>query len=273
MKQLFLFAATLFVCLSAQAQEPREVQHFAHRASRFEYEENTLEAFKATYNKGIRGYETDIRFTADGELVISHDETLSRLTPSDGNVEKMTRKEISKVRTDGGNKILFADELAKWLSKRDGVYVEWEMKSGGYDDEKLRQYCDKLYKTAMKNKPENSYYLFTSFDKRTLRMMQSLHPDADLMLIIGKPISDDCINQALELGVKRLACNMGGTSRDMVNKAKKAGLIVSLWPGQSIEDFQLGVALGADALCCDKAVEVMQFAKKNMPWVKLQKQK
>ena len=39
------------------------------------------------------------------------------------------------------------------------------------------------------------------------------------------------------------------------------------------EDFQLGVALGADALCCDKAVEVMQFAKKNMPWVKLQKQK
>ena len=130
--------------MSAQAQEPREVQHFAHRASRFEYEENTLEAFKATYNKGIRGYETDIRLTADGELVISHDETLSRLTPSDGNVEKMTRKEISKVRTDGGNKILFADELAKWLRKRDGVYVEWEMKSGGYDDEKLRQDCDKL---------------------------------------------------------------------------------------------------------------------------------
>ena len=111
MKQLFLFAATLFVCLSAQAQQPREVQHFAHRASRFEFEENTLAAFQGTYDKGIRGYETDIRLTADGELVISHDETLSRLTPSDGNVEKMTRKEISKVRTDGGNKILFADEL------------------------------------------------------------------------------------------------------------------------------------------------------------------
>lgn len=273
MKRLFILSVALFACVAAMAQQAREVQHFAHRASRFEYDENTLEAFQATYDKGIRGYETDIRMTGDGELVISHDETLSRLTPSDGNVEKMTRKEISKVRTDKGNKILFADELAKWLSKRDGVYVEWEMKSGAYDDEKLRDYCDKLYKTAMKKKPANSTYLFTSFDKRTLRMMRELHPDADLMLIIGKPLSDDCIKQALEMKVKRLACNMGGTSRDMVNKAKKAGLIVSLWPGQSIEDFQLGVALGADALCCDKAVEVMEFAKKNMPWVKLEKHK
>ena len=260
MKKIFVFAFTLLLGLAAEAQQARQVQHFAHHASRFEYDENTLEAFQATYDKGIRGYETDIRLTADGELVISHDETLSRLTPSDGNVENMTRKEISKVRFN-----IFPGNLVR----RDGVYVEWEMKSGAYDDARLKEYCDKLYKTAMKNKPANSTYLFTSFDKRTLRMMQQLHPDADLMLIIGRPISDDCINQALELGVKRLACNMGGTSRDMVLKAKKAGLIVSLWPGQSIEDFQLGVALGADALCCDKAVEVMEFAKKHMPWVKL----
>ena len=273
MKKIMILALALMVGASVEAQQPRAVQHFAHRASRYEFEENTLAAFQGTFDKGIRGYETDIRMTADGELVISHDETLSRLTPCDGNVEKMTRKEISKVRTDGGNKILFADELAKWLSKRDSIYVEWEMKSGGYDDEKLRLYCDKLYNTAMKNKPANSTYLFTSFDKRTLLTMRELHPDADLMLIIGKPMSDDCIQQALDLGVKRLACTMGGTSRDMVMKAKKAGLIVSLWPGGGIEDFQLGVALGADALCCDKAVEVMEFAKKNMPWVTLTKHK
>ena len=112
MKQLFLFAATLFVCLSAQAQEPREVQHFAHRASRFEFEENTLAAFQGTYDKGIRGYETDIRLTADGELVISHDETLSRLTPSDGNVEKMMEelgKAEAQIAQNGNAKIIFFD--------------------------------------------------------------------------------------------------------------------------------------------------------------------
>lgn len=260
---------TLCVATFAVAQEARVVQHFAHRASRFEFDENTLEAFQATYDKGIRGYETDIRLTADGELVISHDVTLARLTPSDGNVEQMTRKEINKVKTDKGNKIIFADELAEWLSSRDSIYVEWEMKSGNYNEKQLEFYCDKLYRTVMGSKPKNSRYLFTSFDKRALRTMQRTHPDAELMLIINKPISDDCILQALELGVKILACNMKGTSHNMVAKAKRVGLTVSLWPGQSIEDFMLGVSLGADALCCDKAVEVMEFAKKNMPWIKL----
>jgi glycerophosphoryl diester phosphodiesterase len=89
------------------------------------------------------------------------------------------------------------------------------------------------------------------------------------MLIVSKPVSDEVIKQAQQLGVKRIGCNMGGTSRTMVEKAKKEGLIVSLWPGQSIEDFILGVALGADALCSDMAVGVKEFAKKNMPWVDL----
>ena len=273
-KMFYILSAALFIgCGSAPVEQTAEVQVIGHRGGRYEVDENTLSAFVESYNNGVRSYETDIRLTADNELVISHDASLKRIFGVDVNVEQTPRADLIQYNSLKGHPVLFVDELAAFFSDKDIHYVEWEMKSGGYDDEKLRQYCDKLYKTAMKNKPENSTYLFTSFDKRTLRMMQSLHPDADLMLIIGKPISDDCINQALELGVKRLACNMGGTSRDMVNKAKKAGLIVSLWPGQSIEDFQLGVALGADALCCDKAVEVMQFAKKNMPWVKLQKQK
>ena len=97
--------------------------------------------------------------------------------------------------------------------------------------------------------------------------MQRLHPDADLLRIIGRPINDDTIREALDMGIKRLGCTMGGTSRDAVTKAKKAGLFVSLWPGQSIDDFILGVALGADALCCDRAVEVKEFFDEHMPWV------
>lgn len=47
----FLFVIVLSVWavdLSAQSQA---VQFFAHRASRFEYDENTLPAFKACYDK------------------------------------------------------------------------------------------------------------------------------------------------------------------------------------------------------------------------------
>lgn len=267
MKKTFLVIVATLASVAAMAQQAREVILFGHRGSRYEFEENTMAAFKTMHDKGINGFETDIRLTKDGELVISHDSSLDRLTPHQGKVEEMTRKQISKVRTDKGNPIAFVDEMCEWLSECNGMYVEFEMKTGDYTQEQLDSYCDKLYKIAMARKPVNSTYLFTSFDKRALQTMQRLHPDADLMLIIGKPISDDAIKQAKDLGVKRLACNMSGTSRTMVDKAKKEGLIVSLWPGQSIEDFMLGVALGADALCCDMAVGVKEFAKKNMPWV------
>lgn len=267
MKRAILFIAALLVVTTTMAQQAREVILFGHRGSRFEFDENTMAAFRTMHEKGINGFETDIRLTKDGELVISHDSSLDRLTPHQGKVEEMTRKQISKVVTDKGNPIAFVDEMCEWLSECDGMYIEFEMKTNDYTQEQIDIYCEKLYKVAMARKPVNSTYLFTSFDKRALQTMQRLHPEADLMFILGSPITDDAIKQAKELGVKRLACNMGGTSRTMVDKAKKEGLIVSLWPGQSIEDFMLGVALGADALCCDMAVGVKEFAKKNMPWV------
>lgn len=59
-----------------------------------------------------------------------------------------------------------------------------------------------------------------------------------------------------------------GTSKAMVDLAHKAGLYVSLWPGQSPEEFMRGAYLGADALNSDRAVEVKNWLDKNAPWIK-----
>lgn len=178
MKKIITIVALLATIATANAQERRSVQFFAHRGSRLEYDENTMPAFQATYDKGIRGYETDIRITADGKLVVSHDSSLARLTPSDGEVEKMTAKEIRKVKTKQGNDILFLDELCRWLADKEGMYVEFEMKtsSPAYDEALLEKYCDLLYTTAMAHKPASSTYLFTSSDKRALRTMRVSTP-------------------------------------------------------------------------------------------------
>ena len=62
-----LVALLTFVELFGQTQE---VRLFSHRGGRMENDENTLKAFKASYDAGYRGFETDIRMTKDGELVI-----------------------------------------------------------------------------------------------------------------------------------------------------------------------------------------------------------
>ena len=58
--------------LSALSQT-QEIRVFSHRGGRMEHDENTMEAFVASHKAGYTGYETDIRMTKDGELIVTHD--------------------------------------------------------------------------------------------------------------------------------------------------------------------------------------------------------
>lgn len=51
----------------------------AHRGLCREHGENTLDAFRAALDYGVRQLETDVRETPDGTLVLMHDENLERV--------------------------------------------------------------------------------------------------------------------------------------------------------------------------------------------------
>ena len=267
MKRLTFTLLSLLFATAVMAQQAAEVMVIGHRGGRAEFEENTLAAFKGSFENGVRGYETDIRMTADGELVILHDASLKRITGVDLDVEKSTRKEIKKIKTKQGNPILFLDELVEYFRGSDIAYIEWEMKSKNYTPEQLEIYCDKIYNIVMASKPKDALYIFSSFDERALHTMKRLHPEAECALIVSAPMSDDLIEHLNALGLKRVACGVEGTSRKAMKAAHKAGIVVNLWPGKSIEDFQLAVALGADIACTDIPVEVLKSIKKRTPWI------
>jgi glycerophosphoryl diester phosphodiesterase len=251
--------------------QDKSVQLFAHRGGAHEQDENTLEAFRSSFEKGLRGFETDVRLTSDGALVIMHDASLERTTIGSGIVEKMTAAEIRSVRTKKNNAILFLDELLEFLNEKPGLYVEFEMKTNpaAYPEERLQEYCDKLYQAVIEKKPRESTYLLTSFDKRPLRYIKSKYPKAGLLFITSSPLTKDVIQQTLELGVGRVGCNLGGTSRSLVKEAQAEGILVSCWPGHTVEDFLLGLYLGCDYLCSDVPGAVLTFMNHQMPWVKV----
>ena len=66
----------------------------AHRGWSTKYPENTMEAFRAALELGVDQVETDVRMTADGELVCIHDATVDRTTNGTGKVEEMTFAEL-----------------------------------------------------------------------------------------------------------------------------------------------------------------------------------
>lgn len=267
MKKFIVAAVALIMGINGLSAQ--QVRFFAHRGGRKEFEENTLNTFKACNAKGMNGFETDVRLTSDGQFVISHDANLKRMFGADVIIEEHTLKELKTYRTKEGNELMTLDELLDFLKDKKGLYVEFEMKTTdveAYPQEKLEKYCDKLYKAVMKAKPADATFLFTSFDVRAIRYMTGKYPDGDYLYIIGEPVSDKVIALASALNVKRIGCTIEGTSRAAVTEAHKAGLIVSLWPGNSPADFMLGVSLGADFLCSDVPLAVMEWIKQT-PWI------
>ena len=51
-----------------------------HRGGSNIVPENTLHGFQMVLDEGFSHYETDLRMTKDGEIVLHHDETLDRTT-------------------------------------------------------------------------------------------------------------------------------------------------------------------------------------------------
>lgn len=269
MKKFIFVAALAMAGMSAFAQAP-QIRVFSHRGGRMENDENTMQAFVASDKGGYSGYETDIRMTKDGKLIVTHDSKLDRTTNGSGAVELKTLAEIQKLDTKKGNKMLTLDELMNFLKDKKGLYVEFEMKTAPvnlYPTARLEEYVDKLYSTVMAKKPADADFLFTSSDVRALRTMRQRHPDAEMLLIVNEPLNKETIAFAESLDMKRIGAKMGGTTRDAVKLAHDKGLIVSLWPGQSIADFMLGVYLGADFLCTDRPAEYMEWQKKNAPYL------
>ncbi|MCQ2135384.1 MAG: glycerophosphodiester phosphodiesterase [Bacteroidales bacterium] len=286
-KYIYILSAALLAmagcCNQAEAQVEypesskapimaKQIRVFSHRGGRMEFDENTMQAFSASYEAGYRGFETDIRMTADGAMVVTHDNTLERTTDGEGRLEYKTAEEIRALNTKKGNKMLFLEELCDWLDEKgDIMYVEFELKTKpveDYPEERLHEYCDKLYEQVQRiHRPDSALFLFTSSDPRGLMYLREKDPKVELLLIVSKPVNAETIGMCKEYGINRLGAKMEKTTRENVEKAHKEGIIVSLWPGQSVADFILGAYLGSDTMCCDVPLEVMDFQKKNMPWL------
>jgi glycerophosphoryl diester phosphodiesterase len=75
---------------------------FAHRGSSMHAPENTLLAFQRAFEQGADAIELDVKLSADGEVVVMHDDTVDRTTNGTGRVASMTLRELKQL--DAGAK-------------------------------------------------------------------------------------------------------------------------------------------------------------------------
>lgn len=278
MKRILILTFALSLAAGAYAQT-QTIRAFSHRGGRLERDENTATAFQDSWDAGYTGFETDIRRTADGVLYLTHDSTLERTTNGTGIFEHKTSAEIEQLRTKQGNKMMRFDDFIAFLQDKDNLYVEFELKTKPvelYPQELVEEVAERVYQAAKSIRTKNSLLRFTSSDLRGLRYLKNAHPElktkgpeSNLLIIFSKGVTDEAIEICKREDIWVMGCKTEGTTRAMVEKAHKEGMIVSLWPTHKIEDFMLAAYLGSDAMCTDIPFTMKPWLEKNAPWLKV----
>lgn len=67
---------------------------FAHRGASAYAPENTMEAFELAAKQGADGIELDVHVTKDGEVVVTHDEKIDRVSNGSGFIKDMDAARI-----------------------------------------------------------------------------------------------------------------------------------------------------------------------------------
>ena len=210
-------------------------------------------------------------------LYLTHDHTLERTTNGSGIFEQKTSAEIEQLRTKKGNKMMKFDDFIAFLQDKDNLYVEFELKTKPeelYPQELVEEVAERVYQAAMSIRTKNSILRFTSSDIRGLRYLKQAHPDlkskgpeSNLLIIFSSGVNDKTIETCKKEDIWVMGCKTDGTTRKMVDKAHKEGMIVSLWPTHKIEDFMLAAYLGSDAMCTDIPFTMKPWLEKNAPWL------
>lgn len=86
--------------------------------------ENTAAAFAAAHAAGAEYIETDCQVTADGDVILFHDATLTRLTGDERAVSDVSTRELDVLFADHGGLLTVADALASFPDSRFNIDVK-----------------------------------------------------------------------------------------------------------------------------------------------------
>lgn len=155
-----------------------EFTAIAHRGASAYYPENTMEAFQGAISMGADMVELDVQLTKDGEVVVFHDEKVTRCTNGKGRIADYILVELKKLDAGSwfgkgyqGAKIPTLEEALSLC--RDKVAVNIEIKTEAVDENIRNGIEEKSLKIA-EMRGMREHIVFSSFDPRAIRHLKEI---------------------------------------------------------------------------------------------------
>lgn len=151
---------------------------FAHRGASGNYPENTIIAFKEAARLPVYGVEFDVHMTADGELVVIHDESIDRTSDGTGFVKDMSFAELRKYDFGSWFSSEFQGETIPTLSEVLDVFHSTDHKLNIELKSDIFPYEGMVVKVLdlLAEKQLESRVIISSFDHAAIQSVKQLNP-------------------------------------------------------------------------------------------------
>jgi glycerophosphoryl diester phosphodiesterase len=244
----------------------------AHRGFSPDGLENSMAAFRAAVELGFRHLETDVHTTADGVLLLFHDETLDRVTDGRGRISELPAETVALARIGGAEPIPLFEELATafpdvrinldvkdWNSvaplvaaiERHGLHDRVLIAS--FSDRRRRAVLDQLSRPAASSAGIVSNALFV--------LLGPVLPAALLRLTAGRALRGV---HALQVPVSYGAVTV--VTPGFVRRAHRYGLQVHVWTINDPAEMHRLLELGVDGIVTDRADLLKEVLQERGGW-------
>ncbi len=225
---------------------------FAHRGAHLGVAENTWAAFEAAAALGYRYIETDVRGTADGQVIICHDARAQQIAGLSGRVSALTLAQLRAapaVTDPGGEVPLLADVLAGFPGLRFNIDVKDWAAAG-------------LVPAIIRRAGCYDRVCVTSFSWWRLRRVRAAlagrictgAPVAEVLRFLARPRSFAGPGQPAVLQLPLSLHGVQVVTARLIRQAHAAGLPVHVWTLNDLAGIRAALDLGADGIMTDQPV-------------------
>lgn len=250
-KTLILLICLIFV-LPATAQNKSRI--IAHRGywNLGTVSQNSLQALQKAHDIQVYGSEFDVHMTADGVLVVFHDDKF------DGRrIQELTYADLKKVRVLNGEKIPTLESYLKKGKKLEGVKMIFELKTHSTPElnrEAARKSVEMVEKMGLGYRTE-----YITFNLDAGKELIRVSPHTPVFYLNGELAPAEL----KELGFAGLDyhINVMKKNPEWFKQARDLGLKTNVWTVNDAETIKEMMNHGADFITTDIPLEALELVK------------
>lgn len=243
-----------------RTDSPWPVEVIAHRGASSQAPENTLGAVELAWQLNADAVEVDVHLSADGQLVVIHDETLERTGGRPERVDSLSAAELAQVDVGSwfgqdwsAERVLPLREIIASVPDDRRIFVELKCGAGA---ETLQALADAVRDVA--ESPQK--VVLISFDLDLMREVKREFPMHRAFLVAKQekdtgewqPTAREIVDKAIEAGLDGVdLSNTLAVDREAVNLIHSAGLACCIWTVHLKEDADRLIEAGVDSLTMD----------------------